>query len=515
MFYSILFEAEANFRGKINNGEPAFFKDLDISEVVEAVLRGRRDYELENFFYTMLSAPEEVTYRQETMREFEDPEVRKVFEAFSKETGLIKREAENARRLMTETGRRSNTNLSRGRLFAAAEKYAVSVSRLLSGIHDMKLTSRGLVSFREYLEDYTASSGFTKLDTEVRELRASFDALEYCMLVKDDAIRVRKYEGQADHSEKLISLFDKFREGDVADYRQDLLDEQLADHVEDSLLDILSRYYPKEFSALNEFVRKQSYFYDETIIRFAREIQFFFAWLDYIAPMKKAGLSFCFPTPVKEKREQYAFGFFDLALAKKILEKTVTNDFTLTVPEQILVITGPNQGGKTTFARAFGQIHYFMSLGLSVPGTKGKLYLPDTILTHFEREEDLTAMSGKLKDDLMRLKKLVKKAEKSDPIIIVNEIFASTTLKDAVTLGNFMMDHFVRLKAPSLVVTFIDELASHGPETVSMMSTVSSEVTEERNFRILRKPADGLAYALKLASDHALTYEQLKRRLRG
>lgn len=513
MFYSILFETEADCRGKINNGEPAFFKDLDLKEIIDPVLRSKREYGLDNYFYTMLQTPEAVVYRQETMREFEDADKRAAFERFSEKVGLVRLEAETARRMLSETGRRSNTRLSRGRLFAAAEKYVNGIRDLLDHTQDLTLSSRGLAAFIGYLKEYAGSKDFIALSEEIRSLRASFDELEYCMLLKDDVIRIRKYEGQADHSERLIALFDKFREDDVADYRQELQDMPLADHVEDSLLEILSKYYPKAFSELNDFVRSRSYFYDETVVRFAREVQFFFGWLDFIAPVKAAGLCFSCPTPVKDRDDLYANAFFDLALARKTLEKTVTNDFSLTRPEQILVITGPNQGGKTTFARAFGQIHYLLSLGLSVPGTGGRLYLPDTILTHFEREEDLAAMSGKLKDDLTRLYKLVRQAEKSDPIIIVNEIFASTTLKDAVTLGGLMMDHFKRIGAPALVVTFLDELASHGEETVSMMSTVTSETTGERSFRILRKPADGLAYAMKIASDHHLSYEQLTRRL--
>jgi hypothetical protein len=63
-----------------------------------------------------------------------------------------------------------------------------------------------------------------------------------------------------------------------------------------------------------------------------------------------------------------------------------------------------------------------------------------------------------------------------------------------------------------LVVTFLDELATHGPETISMMSTVSEEDPAKRTFKIMRKPPDGLAFALYLARKHGLTYEQLSGR---
>ena len=78
-----------------------------------------------------------------------------------------------------------------------------------------------------------------------------------------------------------------------------------------------------------------------------------------------------------------------------------------------------------------------------------------------------------------------------------------------------MMDSLAALGAPAVVVTFFDELASHGVETVSMMSTVSADDPTKRTFKIIRKPPDGLAYAIHIASKHGLTYEKLNERLKN
>jgi hypothetical protein len=98
-------------------------------------------------------------------------------------------------------------------------------------------------------------------------------------------------------------------------------------------------------------------------------------------------------------------------------------------------------------------------------------------------------------------------------IVIINEIFSSTSLRDAVSLSTKIADAIMGRDLICVWVTFIDEIAFLSRKMVCMVSTVVPENPAERTFKLVRQPADGLAYAMSIAEKYRLTYGMIKERI--
>ena len=508
IFHSILFERPEESAGVDEREAPACFRDLNLDQVIESITAGRDEYRLKPFFHAPLRDVEAIEYRQEILRDLEGEALWACINAFAQQMRSMRERLAQADKLYYKSQKESW-------FLDAVEVYVDAVMGLRQGLTRADARSRGFLAFREYLSSYVESPEFTSLGAQTAKLKEDLAGVTYCLHMQGNRITVSKYDSEADHAAEVEDTFRRFNRGAVKDYRVKFPAWPEMNHVEAGVLDRVALLYPDVFSALDTYCDRHRQYLDPTIADFDREVQFYVVYLQYVRRLTAAGLTFCYPQVSDQSKDVCAADTFDVALANRLIPErspVVCNDFHLRNVERTVVVTGPNQGGKTTFARTFGQLHYLASLGCLVPGRAARLFLFDGLFTHFEREENLSNLRGKLQDDLVRIHEILKRATPGS-IVIMNEIFTSTTFRDALFLSKKVLERIMELDLLCVWVTFLDELASLSTTTVSMVSTVAPENPTLRTYKIVRRPADGRAYAVAIAEKYGLTYERLRERI--
>jgi len=509
MSFSILYEdSEAGGTRPATLTPPACFADLNLDQVVTAITAGREDYDLEPFFYDPLRSLDAIAYRHEVLRDLEDRALLLHIRSFVQGMRVI------AGRLARSESVHYPHEKQRWFL-DGAHLYCQSVDSLARHLTGANVQSRGFRRLREYLTSYTQSAEFVSLFEETHRLLGDLSTIRYALCIEGARIEVRRYESEGDYGAEVLRTFEKFKQGGVRDYQFTFRDTSELNHVEAAIVDRVAWLNPQIFARLDRYCAQHRQCIEPTIRAFDREIQFYLSYLEYMEGFAPGGLPFCYPTITDTSKAIRAHEVFDLALASRLIREhgtVVTNDFELHGMERVLVVSGANQGGKSTFARTFGQLHYLASLGCPVAARDAKLFLFDSLFTHFERAEKAGNLSGKLEEELLRMHAILEQAT-ARSILIMNESFGATTVSDSLFLNKEVLERIISRDMLCVCVTFLDELSTLDRPTVSMVSTVDPDNPTRRTFKILRQPADGRAYAEAIARKYRLTYRMIRERL--
>ena len=190
---------------------------------------------------------------------------------------------------------------------------------------------------------------------------------------------------------------------------------------------------------------------------------------------------------------------------------------------RMLVITGPNRGGKTTYCRAIGQAQVLFQAGLLVPGRTARISPVDGIWTHFPLPEIDRPGAGRLDEEVRRLRQIFDGATEQS-LILLNEPLTSTSEHDALAIASDLVRALQTLGARVVLVTHLHDLAraiprlnEQGPADSRIRGLVAQAAQDgdhvRGTYQILPGMPTGNSYAVEVARQHGLTYEQLRQLL--
>ncbi len=185
------------------------------------------------------------------------------------------------------------------------------------------------------------------------------------------------------------------------------------------------------------------------------ELAFYVGCLNLADRLRAKGEPICLPDAGPSGFATH--GLIDASLTLRLQDRAVGNDVDAT-GKSLVVITGANRGGKSTFLRSVGQAQLMLQCGMFVAAESFTSVLAAGVLTHFRREEDASMTSGKFDEELTRMSRIVDQARPTS-LALFNESFASTNEREGSELGRQVVHAMLAAGIRVVYVTHLYDLA--------------------------------------------------------
>ena len=190
------------------------------------------------------------------------------------------------------------------------------------------------------------------------------------------------------------------------------------------------------------------------------ELAFYVGCLNLHGKLEQKGGAMSFPLPVAPGERQHAFrGLYDACLSLSLESSIVTNDLNAD-HQDLVIITGANQGGKSVFLRSVGVSQLMMQCGMFVPAESFCSNICERLFTHYKREEDTTMKSGKFDEELGRMSYIVDHLTPNS-MLLFSESFAATNDREGSEIARQIVSALLEKRIKIFFVTHLYEFA-HG-----------------------------------------------------
>ncbi len=189
------------------------------------------------------------------------------------------------------------------------------------------------------------------------------------------------------------------------------------------------------------------------------ELGFYLACVNLHEQLVARGHPVCMPDPAPwEDRAFTCTDLRDVSLALRSDRPVVGNDVRAD-GQTLVIVTGANSGGKSTFLRSMGTAQLMMQCGMFVAATSLRASVAAATFTHFIREEDDTMTSGRLDEELRRMSTIADQI-RPHSMVLFNESFAATNEREGSEIGRQVVRALLEADVRICFVTHQFDLAN-------------------------------------------------------
>lgn len=418
---------------------------------------------------------------------------------------------------------------------------------------DKKFVSEGMCRFVEMINDIYNSEGYKELKRELPDL---YDKLQTMKSVTiginlDSELRpveavLLSIEEKPFKQRGLVTSLLGMRKNDDNYFGigafYSILRENKANTLDIGIMRDLDAVMNETFKHLGETLTRFEWIETAFLFELLPEVYYYIGGSRLALKLKSTGLPICFPEPApKDERIFKVHDMYDASFALRIMSDigldhlenvVVCNDAEMSDQAgRIFILTGANQGGKTTFTRGMGICQLLFQAGFPIPGTSGRISPVDNIYTHYPELEKNSISEGRLGEECIRLETILPRLTKYS-MILMNESLSSTSHQECLFIAEEIMRYLRKVGARCVFATHIHELAENIPELnkepalsdlVSLVAGVDEDtemevLTEEgrkkyqgskRTYKIRPMAPQGRSFALDIAKTYGISFDQL------
>ncbi len=407
--------------------------------------------------------------------------------------------------------------------------------------HGGKLKSEGIKAVLMEIENRYKSDSFKKLINEIYELKAAINSgiksvtfgVNFDNLLRPSEIMLLSVDKQPI---KPKTVFEKLlKKGSSPEPLSEVYARKCKDGTVDTVneklfseLDKLGGDYVKRFNTAINLCYEES---TEFLVKLAPQIDFYVGAKKLHDRVAELGLPYCRPEILpKSERKFICRNMHDPVLSNKLVTSLVrdyvkipvhTNDCTMDDSVRIFIITGTNNGGKTTYIRAAAVNQILAQAGLNVFAKEAQISPCDKIFVHYPKEEKVGIDTSRFTEECKALKETVSTATEYS-LILMNESLSSTNPYDSLIIGEELLKIFADIGSRLMFTTHVLEMTKL-PEKLNCDSlksrlvslTAGCDETGRPNYKIKEGIPDFSRNAKYIFKKYGISYEVYKDEKRG